>query len=625
MTVFIELTTDAFDDLFNERFSNFGSGGGASRTSRAGKSAVRRPHRGIEIKEDTYAMLKVIRADGSPVPLFDQSSASGQTTDGYASFLLQSAGESRMEKHQLVETFGDSYIYFFGESPRFIDFQSILLNSHDFNWEAEWWQNYDTYFRGTRLVEQGARAYMFFDDSIIEGYIVQSQANKTAATPYQIPMAFKMFVTNYTNISLVGDPNFPVRSSVVLPPGVDLQAENAGNQLVAAFQGEAFDQAAQDSANQNVSSALANSFPSGRRVSDALRSTPRSFALSQEVWDQILSIPNLDESIALGELAARTGYPIRSLVADNADEYTGQADNRLFGYADGEGRPPSTVKGTIRDKFEVEDLFLEAIEFLSCYGAEAGNPDAISRLGLSPNFRPYSPGRTYSETATWNPLGGRRGGRNDPGAPVGQFMNPGFGQLGEDLSAFGRDPLTAVFGTVRTQDRSLQNRARYTEGAGDPLYGYPSDFSGGAPGFGQAGFGDFGGNGFGSGQGAGGDPGFKNPARFTFAGVADAESAFERFLQPQQDPTNLTSGGRGVGLGNAGNTGGASTRVDGRPSAFALVSVRGTLDPLGQARQRPDEIARRQAAQRFGFSVANPFGVNCPAPADDGAFNFTLP
>lgn len=218
MSVFVEMVVDDFQKVFKDsidqkRVSDLARGG-------AGEANVRRPLRGLEVKNDTYAVMRILKADGTEIPLFDSSSATGESTR-YANFLLQSVQDSRMEKHQIVETFGDAYIFFFGESPRFIDVSAILINSLDFNWRAEWWKNYELYLRGTRLVEMGARSYLFYDENIVEGYILQAQIAESSDNPRFMTLNFKMFVTNYANISLVGDPNFPIRA-VGDDQGVDI-------------------------------------------------------------------------------------------------------------------------------------------------------------------------------------------------------------------------------------------------------------------------------------------------------------------------------------------------------------------------------------------------------------------
>lgn len=228
MSVFVELTIDDFQKTFTDSVTK-----GKSARIKGDNPNVRRPMRGLEIKDDTYAIIRVIRADGSQVPLFDSGAAdgSGQSAD-YANFMLQSVSEARMEKQQIVETFGEPYIFFFGEAPRFIDVQAILLKSFDFNWRAEWWENYDKYLRGTRLVELGARAYLFYEDTIIEGYILNAQAQESSDMPLFLQLQFRMFVTNYANVSFIGDPFYPIRSGAIPPPGVaDLTDMNAWGQL----------------------------------------------------------------------------------------------------------------------------------------------------------------------------------------------------------------------------------------------------------------------------------------------------------------------------------------------------------------------------------------------------------
>lgn len=213
MAVFITLEIQDLDRVFQNVIGKSKAG---SRRSGAGEPNVRRPLRGMELKEDTYGTLRVIRADGTELKLFDSSAEEGESSR-YSNFILQSVQDARMEKQQIVETFGEPYIYFFGEAPRFIDVSALLLNSFDFNWRGEWWENYNLYLRGTRLVEMGARCYLFYDDIIVEGYIVSCQAQEDADNPLSVRMGFRMFVTNYANISFIGDPSFPIHDGVVIP------------------------------------------------------------------------------------------------------------------------------------------------------------------------------------------------------------------------------------------------------------------------------------------------------------------------------------------------------------------------------------------------------------------------
>jgi len=227
--VFVELQTDAFAENF-DRFKFRPANGG-----------VRRPVRGFEIKEDTYGMIKVIRADGTMIPLTDAagplSPSSGSETGAgsgvpqqgatkprtgatynYSNFIIQSVVESRQEKAQVLETFGDTFVFFFGERPRILQVSGILMNTLDFNWRTEFWYNYENTLRGTKLVEQNARIYLFYDDLVVEGYMLGANAQDLAENPYHIPFSFQLFVTNHQYLGNIGQEDYPITHAVNLKP-----------------------------------------------------------------------------------------------------------------------------------------------------------------------------------------------------------------------------------------------------------------------------------------------------------------------------------------------------------------------------------------------------------------------
>lgn len=234
MAVYLELVSTPISN------NNF-DGGGPRR--RAGANEARRPVRGLEIKENTFAMMKVILPDGTPVPLLNSGTKKAQSSDiGYdemtTNFILQSATTARMEKHQIIETFGDAYVFFFGEHPQFIDYSAVVLNSNDFNWEAEFDANYDAYFRGTKLVELGARLYLYYDDTIVQGYMVQLQKQKTSNDPLHVNISFKVFVTGTSNVSQVGSINFPI--SEIAQAAFGQYSDLIGNYRGNAYDAESF-------------------------------------------------------------------------------------------------------------------------------------------------------------------------------------------------------------------------------------------------------------------------------------------------------------------------------------------------------------------------------------------------
>ncbi len=371
MTVFIELTTDAFSETFTR------SRDAAAKARRAGVDRARRPLRGLEIKDDTYAFLKIVRSDGSEIKLIDSSSPDGESTQ-YSNFILQSVSEARMEKHQIVETFGEPYIYFFGEAPRFLDVQAVLVDSLDFNWYAEFWDNYNKYFRGTRSVELGARTYLFYDDNVVEGYVLMAQAQKISDQPLQARLSFRMFLTNYSNVTFVGDPNFPVRASVNLPPGVDLTTADAFTVGLAAVDAATDAALSEARAIQAATGARqqASGFGGGDKLSDALRGGLT--ATGEPFTDGVL----LNAFRALGQTvgAGARVRPLRSLIADNFDEFTAllppppQQSEQERAEEDHDGQP------------EAEDFPTKSTQQANTYGANMNSPNMYARLGIGPRF-----------------------------------------------------------------------------------------------------------------------------------------------------------------------------------------------------------------------------------------------
>ena len=178
---------------------------------------VRRPLSGMAVKPNTHAFIQVVDSQGQPVRVFNQIGSLGnikspppddasanQPLDEYwTDWLLQSVSEQRMEKTQIVETFGSPVFYVFGERPRILQFQGILVNTADFNWRAEFWENWDKYFRATKLIEQGNRMFIGFDDIIVSGYPMSANAIQNTMQPHQIGFSFSFFVVDYMNTSMM--------------------------------------------------------------------------------------------------------------------------------------------------------------------------------------------------------------------------------------------------------------------------------------------------------------------------------------------------------------------------------------------------------------------------------------
>lgn len=459
MSVYIEVVTDAFQ----ERFDSISKG--KKKTRRAGADNVRRPLRGLEIKDDTYAILKVITSSGDEIPLVDGGSdtvdnnGKGVTTS-YTNFIIQSVQEARMEKHQIVETFGDSYIFFFGEAPRFLDVQCVLINSNDFNWEAEFWENYNNFFRGTKLVEMGARTYLFYDDNIVEGYMLNASAQKVAGAPLEVQLSFRLYLTNYSNVSLIGDPNFPVRGSLVLPPEVsDINeiAHDRGKYL--ATLGANLQQAG---------------FGGGAQFQKAF-SQGGSFA---SVPEQLYGV-FLNAIQALGELDKRSIdralTPIRSRTSENTDEMT------TFN-----GALTTGEEALHNALYDVEDLVNQMLEELKRSGSIGKPAETFRKLGFGPKYPlwgiPGGVGQTNG-VATFGARGGMGAGVTF-GANVrigmGAGLGGGMGLSGRAGGGFGGgggfNPQTP-YAPNYAQDPTLSKRSAALQGLNKGSFGDLVDYN----------------------------------------------------------------------------------------------------------------------------------------------------
>jgi hypothetical protein len=167
------------------------------------QKSIRRPLLGMGHKQERYAVLRVITSTDGHVDVYNTSAPQSNKSDeskvyaGYTSnILIQTIQESREEKAQVIQTFGDDFVYFFGERPVQLQISAQLLDSNNFRWHQEWWENYKNVLRGTQLVRKDARVYLEIQDVMYEGYITRAATSKTADSPRQVTLNFTLLVTN---------------------------------------------------------------------------------------------------------------------------------------------------------------------------------------------------------------------------------------------------------------------------------------------------------------------------------------------------------------------------------------------------------------------------------------------
>lgn len=646
MPVYVELVTDAFEDVYKSQSAKGGAAGdGTRRVTQAGRAIVRRPTRGIELKSDTYAYLKIIQSNGKELPFMDSSSSTGSTSSGYANFILQAVNEDRMEKHQIVETFGDSYVFFFGESPRFLDCQALLISSQDFTWDAEWWYNYEHYLRGTKLVEMGARAYMFWDDNVVEGYMLSTNAQRVADNQHMLSMSFRFFVTRYQNVNLSNVEQFPVRASLRVPDGVDLTGSDAFDRMQKYYRGGA--PAGDVSTQSNLASTLAKggvgtgtlastspsatqvgpgtftfgkgnggtstaaslgigvsnssttqgSIGSASSLSQAVRTLPPSMVVDPAVWSALTgTVGTVDIETQTMSTSTGSRGNLRGLIADNVDEYVNGADGyseaNALGTAQQSADPRYALNSAVAAAQNMPNgVASGALSILGLIGAAVNNPLSLVSLGLGPNFtQAYLAGVAAVTYATAG-NGQAKSSASSFGGTSGQSVSfsPVPTTVGGSTAFSGRSSASA--GYYAGSQVAYSGGYTYKDPLG-AVYGrattaQTAKASGyrspyGDAGYGAAGFGDLGGAQHGSASSASGDPGYRD--------TSSVSSAAELRPTPY-DGTALTEGPT---VGALMNPGGASTEVLGRSSAFSTVAFDGVLSDF--ALEAVEEHAASPAA-----------------------------
>lgn len=129
----------------------------------------------------------------------------------YTKFILESVHEAHAERSQIIQTFGDWYIFMYGEQPPMYTFSGTLINARNFNWTNDFMVMYENFLRGTKCAELGARAIITYNMRQVEGFILGTGNQTTAITDAGVAFQFNMVVSS--RIALVKSIDFGLQSS----------------------------------------------------------------------------------------------------------------------------------------------------------------------------------------------------------------------------------------------------------------------------------------------------------------------------------------------------------------------------------------------------------------------------
>ena len=113
-------------------------------------------------------------------------------------FLMTSVAWRQAEKYQIVETFGQPIVYFFGERPIFFKVTGVAYDSYNMPWLTAFLDRYDSDLRGTRLNWKGWSVFLVFENNVIEGFITDVEGQKGGATPGHANISFSFLVVQWT-------------------------------------------------------------------------------------------------------------------------------------------------------------------------------------------------------------------------------------------------------------------------------------------------------------------------------------------------------------------------------------------------------------------------------------------
>ena len=213
---------------------------------RRGKESL--PDPGYEIAPREFIPID-IKDSPSSLRVFGKGHGNGKSVGtmrdlipAYSKFIIEGVSENRTERSQIVETFGDFYVFMFGERPSVMNFNCQLLNGANINWLHDFMFMYDAYLRGTRCVEQNASCIVTYGGKQVSGLILNVSAQINAAVEGAVAMSFSLVVfernyfyyspdmgiyTNSAGVSGTWEPLVKTLATIANPEGKGMAARNA--------------------------------------------------------------------------------------------------------------------------------------------------------------------------------------------------------------------------------------------------------------------------------------------------------------------------------------------------------------------------------------------------------------
>lgn len=163
--------------------------------------------RQIATKQDQEAVIRLMARDRNYKADLSKGTKKASPLKNvippYTKFFLESVSESRVEKAQIIETFGAFIAFFFGRRPEVYQFGGRLLNAKNHDWKNDFQEVYDNFLRGTKAVESGATVFIQYDDVVAEGFLMNCNVEFSGVANNECPFSFSMLVINRAPVNQI--------------------------------------------------------------------------------------------------------------------------------------------------------------------------------------------------------------------------------------------------------------------------------------------------------------------------------------------------------------------------------------------------------------------------------------
>ena len=170
-----------------------------------------------ERKFDEPASIRLIGKPSGPGVITSPNSPDVDLIPPFTKFFLESVQEGHTERSQIVETFGQFYVFFFGERPPIYTFSGTLLNTENINWSNDYRLYYDQFLRGTKCVENNARVVLTYSYTQLEGYILGTGTSFNSVNEQGVGFTFQLLVIDRKVLKLSEDFGILQNGNTLIP------------------------------------------------------------------------------------------------------------------------------------------------------------------------------------------------------------------------------------------------------------------------------------------------------------------------------------------------------------------------------------------------------------------------